>query len=351
MNNSLLVLLLILMLTIAGCSQSISPSEISTPSPQLSSEDILHHEEPTPQTLVKNDGTTPSPIVESSSKPSPQPSSPQPLPTPPEPTFCTALEIEYISDSPSPSIDKKVDVFGIPVLATKRFTEPKTKHVANVLAKYIDNDEDGTPDNPTVAKVMVDKNVGMILTVNDDESERVFDRWDHDIGYGSPDQFQEQFLDETDPSRAFDAALEETLHVITDAGYDNAYPNVFGEHSGSTLANLMDNARGGHFEESLTYNEDLPWLGNSAVPSRYPAGAWYTYDDETCTYECMITEYIYWGLTSILGAQENRSDEIEHEWKLHTKELVQERDPGLYNLLTDPQWGLPAELPDGSYCE
>ncbi|HIJ12224.1 MAG TPA: hypothetical protein HA275_00620, partial [Halobacteriales archaeon] len=131
MNNSLLVLLLILMLTTAGCSQPISSSEISTPSPQLLSEDILHHEEPTPQTLAKNNGTTPSPIMESSSKPSPQP-----LPYPPEPTFCTALEIEYISDSPSPSIDKKVDVFGIPVLATKRFTEPKTKHVANVLAKY-----------------------------------------------------------------------------------------------------------------------------------------------------------------------------------------------------------------------
>ena len=66
------------MLTTAGCSQSIPPSEISTPSPQLSSEDILHHEEPTPQTLVKNDGTTPSPIMEPSSKPSPQPSPPQP---------------------------------------------------------------------------------------------------------------------------------------------------------------------------------------------------------------------------------------------------------------------------------
>ena len=45
------------------------------------------------------------------------------------------------------------------------------------------------------------------------------------------------------------------------------------------------------------------------------------------------------------------SSDGEHEWKLHTKELVQERDPGLYNLLTDPQWDLPTELPDGSYCE
>lgn len=354
MTNYILVLSLTLLLITAGCSQASPPLEISTPSTQLLPESTSHSGEPTPQTLATNDRISPSTITETSSQLPPPPSSPPPPSPPPsyqpEPTFCTILEIEYDFDSPSPLIDKKVDVFGVPVFATSRFTEAKTQHVANVLAKYLDNDEDGIPDNPIVVKTMMKQQVGMILTVNDDESENVFNRWDHDIGYGSPDGFQEQFLDETNPSREFDAALEEVLHVITDAGYDNAYPDVFGEVSGSTLANLMDNARGGHFEESSTYNEDFPRLGKSAVPSRYPKDAWYTYDDKTCTYECMITEYIYWGLTSILGAQENRPHEINHEWKLHTKELVQERDPGLYDLLTDPQWNLPTELPDGSYC-
>jgi len=350
MTNYLLALSLVILLITAGCTQASPSPEISTPSAQLPPESTSHSAESTPQTLATNDRISPSLIAEPSSQLLPPPSS-----SPPsyqsEPTFCTTLEIEYDFDSPSPLIDKKVDVFGVPVFATSRFTEAKTQHVANVLAKYLDNDEDGIPDNPTVVKTMMKQQVGMILIVNDDESESVFNRWNHDIGYGSPDGFQEQFLDETNPSQEFDAALEEVLHVITDAGYDNAYPDVFGEVSGSALANLMDDARGGHFEESSTYQEDLPWLGKSAVPSSYPKDAWYTYDDETCTYGCMITEYIYWGLTSILGAQENRPHEIGHEWKLHTKELVQESDPGLYNLLTDPQWGLPTELPDGFYCE
>ena len=50
----------------------------------------------------------------------------------------------------------------------------------------------------------------------------------------------------------------------------------------------MDKARGGQFTE---------------IPNQYPSSAWYTYDDETCDYKCMSTEYIYWALTSILGGQ------------------------------------------------
>jgi len=54
-------------------------------------------------------------------------------------------------------------------------------------------------------------------------------------------------------------------------------------------------------------------------------------------------------MTSILGAQEDRFDEIGQEWKLNTKEKVMETDPDIYNLLTDPQYKLPTILPDGNY--
>jgi len=96
----------------------------------------------------------------------------------------------------------------------------------------------------------------------------------------------------------------------------------------------MDIARGGEF---------------TSIPSTYPSGAWYSYDDETCTYDCQVTEYFYWSMLSILGAQENRLDEIQHEWKLNTKDLVETQDPAVYNLLTDPQYKFPTVLPDGNY--
>ena len=87
------------------------------------------------------------------------------------------------------------------------------------------------------------------------------------------------------------------------------------------------------------------------VPERYPAEAWYTYYDETCKYDCQVTEYIYWALTSILGAQDfpGRLERIQDEWRYNTAEKVKAGDPKIYALLTDPQYKFPTVLPDGIY--
>jgi hypothetical protein len=98
----------------------------------------------------------------------------------------------------------------------------------------------------------------------------------------------------------------------------------------------MDRARGGRFLR---------------VPRRYPRGAWYTYDDRSCDYQCQATEYIYWGMTSLLGAQsaEWRFREIRQEWRLNTPEKLRNVDKPLYKLLTDPRYRFPKRLPDGKY--
>ena len=95
--------------------------------------------------------------------------------------------------------------------------------------------------------------------------------------------------------------------------------NVFGEVQGSEIANAMDIARGGVFTD---------------IPSSYPEGAWYSYDDRTCDYACQVTEYFYWALTSLLGAQDfpGRYEEISHEWKANTPELVQTMDTAVYHI-------------------
>ena len=226
---------------------------------------------------------------------------------------------------------KYVDVFGVPVYATSDVPDDKVLHAAQILAQYLDNDADGTPDNPLVVEKIKANNGGVPLFSEPDV--------DDDILYTASDEYTEYcwvalYEDETNPRNQFDASLEEILHMITQCGYAEAYPEIFGEHEDSLIAEYMDNARGGFFDQ---------------VPSSYPAGAWYSYDDYTCEYECMITEYFYWTMTSILGAQEDRLDEIGHEWKLNTKEKVMETDPDIYNLLTDPQYKLPTIIPDGNY--
>jgi len=231
------------------------------------------------------------------------------------------------NDSGTKKANRKVEVFGIPVYALKGVSDTKLLHAANILAQFLDNDEDGIVDNPLVVETIIDQQSGIFLWVRESQAGKIELQ---DLGDG-----------ETIPewhtnghAGQFDAALEEIWHVITHSGYSIAYPSVFGESAGTSISNAMDIARGGEF---------------TSIPSTYPSGAWYSYDDETCTYDCQVTEYFYWSMLSILGAQENRLDEIQHEWKLNTKDLVETQDPAVYNLLTDPQYKFPTVLPDGNY--
>lgn len=232
--------------------------------------------------------------------------------------------------------NKYVEVFGVQIYASHKVSNDKVFHCANVMAQYLDNDEDGVPDNPLVVEEMVKRNAYMMMFHKRTMSgQNVF-------LLRSPKDWAGQDLGgyETRPEGSgpsgFDATLEEVLHLITHEGYARVYPEVFGEQKGSIIANAMDIARGGQFDD---------------IPDSYPDNAWYTYDDKTCDYSCMVTEYTYWALTSILGAQaySGRLEEINNEWDLNTHDLVQTTDPAVYDLLTNPDYHLPSVLPDGTY--
>jgi len=234
---------------------------------------------------------------------------------------------------------KHVDVFGVNIFATAATADDKVLHAAHVLAQYLDNDEDGSADNPALITEMTGQPGGsslvMFATESDLEASGIFES---DL----PDHFpmQDLFGEETHPQGSdedgFDATLEEVLHLVSSKGHSRLYPDIFGEQTGSAIADAMDLARGGQFQ---------------GVPASYPPDAWYHYDDETCDYPCQVTEYFYWALTSILGAQDysGRCEEIANEWELCSRELVEDGDPAIYALLTDSSYSLPTVLPDGSY--
>ena len=232
---------------------------------------------------------------------------------------------------------KYINVFGVHIYATEDVPDVKMLHAAGVMAQYLDNDEDGGPDNVLVVEAMHENQATLIMFASEQEIERS-GLFDADL----PDDMilQDLYASETHPDGAnqgrFDAALEEVLHLITQAGYASAYPDIFGEEPGSQLGDAMDMARGGQF---------------FGIPSSYPAEAWYSYDDHTCEYDCQIAEYIYWALTSLLGGQDfpGRLEEIEHEWRLNTPEKLQQGDSAVYALLTDTQYAWPTRLPDGNY--
>ena len=236
---------------------------------------------------------------------------------------------------------KQIDVHGIKVLATRDTPNNKVQHAANVMAQYLDNDADGIPDNPRVIQSMQKNKATLLMFATANESDRVME----EVEESNTDHIESMILQdlygtETHPDGAsrglFDATYEEVLHLITHAGYAFACPEVFGERPGTKLGDAMDNARGGRF---------------LVIPNEYPRSAWYTYYDDTCDYGCQATEYIYWGLTSLLGAQvfPGRAEEIADEWRLNSAEKLKTGDPLLYDLLTDRRYKLPTRLPDGKY--
>ena len=230
---------------------------------------------------------------------------------------------------------KTTEVFGVKIYATENVANDKIFHAASVLAQYLDNDEDGVVDNELVLNELVEKKVWLLMVENESELDAAI----RIPPMGKP--FQDLHDEEVtliNGSPRFDASLEEVLHLITQHGYAEVYPNIFGENKDSEIAKAMDMARGGYFKN---------------VPNSYPSNAWYTYDDKTCDYSCQITEYTYWALTSILGGQNypGRLDEIKQEWRLNTKEKVKNNDPIVFSLMTDPQFSLPTNIPDGKYRE
>ena len=288
--------------------------------------------------IVLEDTNTSADTASSSTDTAVAPEDTGPLSPGNKPTFVIGALPAAMGDL-STFFTKHIDVFGVHVVATSAVPDAKVSHAAHVMAQYLDNNEDGVVDNPAVVEAMTGimggATLAMFATEAEIERSGIFES-------SAIDQFpaQDLYATETHPEGSgpagFDATLEEVLHLVTHYGYSAVYPAVFGEQKGSAIADAMDLARGGYF---------------ATVPNSYPPEAWYHYDDTTCEYGCMVTEYFYWALTSILGAQDypGRCEDIAVEWEACTLQKVQSMDPAVYALLTDPQYKLPTVIPDGTY--
>ena len=241
--------------------------------------------------------------------------------------------LEIIKDQFDLVFPKQEEVFGVNIIATKNTPDKAIAKTLSILKQWLDNDSDGKPDNQLVVNSLVINNASMIMGENERDVDKKFykiEKWakKEKINMGDFDEATNSLmmLSANEPHIAY---LEETLHLISDFGYAEAYPEIFGLSAGSKIALAMDKARGGFFEE---------------VPKKYPKEAWYSYDDDECEYNCMITEYFYWSLTSILGAQKNRLKEVQHEWKYNTKEKML-KDTMMMDLLNNSQYKIPSNLP------
>ena len=126
---------------------------------------------------------------------------------------CSSEKGEFEQETKASVFTKQIDVFGVHVYATAGVADEKMLHAANMLAEYLDNDEDGIPDNQLVVDALVRHRTALIMTK--DEAEM------HSLDRSALPRGEKQGLwdEETRPGGAergiFDAALEEIIHPIT----------------------------------------------------------------------------------------------------------------------------------------
>ena len=120
----------------------------------------------------------------------------------------------------SANLTKGLTVFGINILATSEVADAKLLHAANITAELIDNNEDGTADNPTVLKALVDNSTfvkmynlqsGNSVTIDTDVLDDAGVSKNTSLGaYETVDNYADGV--------SHDASIEEIFHLITQYG-------------------------------------------------------------------------------------------------------------------------------------
>ena len=255
-------------------------------------------------------------------------------------TVCFTIDPNPNTNSPALApFTKYVDVLGcFSIYAESTISDAKVLHAAAVAAELLDNNEDGVVDDPLIESQLLSENALMpIFSSEGSSAENIF--FNNYNGNGVSAVLYKNEIDPTQTGHwGDDASVEEIMHTINHVGHTNVYPNAFSLQANSSLLTAaMDVARGGQF---------------MSVPNNYPASAWYHYDDQTCDYECMAIEYIYWAQVSNMGILDDAqtASGIANEWEPYNATLLQSMDVLIYALITDPQYKLPQLAPDGNYC-
>jgi len=148
----------------------------------------------------------------------------------------------------------------------------------------------------------------------------------------------------------FDGALEEIMHMIFNVGYQKVYPHVFRAEPphDSLIARCMVEAVA-----------DCGYAFNDTMKYPHCRGDWH-YDDKSCAFGCLIDEYIFRSLVTLLGGFDGSHNDMRPgackdmrgEWSICTPGELHKYEPSVYELYDvygKNPYGVPAVLPNGNY--
>jgi len=254
--------------------------------------------------------------------------------------------------------DKFASVFGMPIFTRGDVSEKKNAHVAGMLANLLDNDNDGVPDNVDVMARLLCEKAAVAICASEGSCETDVKPVE-DLGFKATTLWPAEIIENDGIfSNGKDATFEEITHVLFDSGYSLVYPAKLGvgNTNKSSIELAMDRARG---------------VASGGGEVTYPPSAWYFYNDATCDYKCMVSEYQYWLLATALGALDDPArwpncQTAASEW-LPCKAfgcadsvsiaatcsrwptMLKISDVNGYNLITNSVFKFPSKMPTGTY--
>ncbi len=233
----------------------------------------------------------------------------------------TSLIPEYLLPFKTAGFEVYIDVFGIPVFATKSVLKEDHLYAANILAQIIDNNADGRPDDRLVLDNIVGRGGYIIVSKdsNDLSSYNSFIWKDKGYMYGRS-IFSNNLSKNT---------FEQLFQFIIEAGLSYSYPENFDLEVGSNIASSMNDARDGYFV---------------VPPEEYSDDAWFFNTDRSCAYSCQIKRYFFLGMLSKLNIN---VEEYYEEWSIENSQELEDLDPILFNILSEEY--IPSIAPNGLY--
>ena len=237
------------------------------------------------------------------------------------------LESEYKPDSgsvancPGSIFAKSAVVLdALLICGTKEVPDAKLKHTANVAAEWLDNDGDGTVDEPSVVNAMKDNRALVVMSFDGFSTLARLKLMPSIVvgGYTGQDLSAE----ETNTPGRRDASQEEVHHIIVNAGWESAFPSVFSarQEVGSDLYRIWK------------YSDD---------------NGHYYYGDPTCDDSCKTVEFFYLATAAYL---DSKADLFSDEMRLQDRTAMREIIPEIFDIFNSTEFVYPTDhWPRGQY--
>eukprot|EP00922_Rhytidocystis_sp_ex-Travisia-forbesii_P004286 GHVS01006226.1.p1 GENE.GHVS01006226.1~~GHVS01006226.1.p1 ORF type:complete len:375 (-),score=57.23 GHVS01006226.1:593-1717(-) len=237
-------------------------------------------------------------------------------------------------------LTKFVTVFGVRIVASPSVSDAKLLHTMKVMAKMLDNDEEGRPQNPTLVNTLYRRSATLGFVQTDLEMNDIFDALPKEYacflflvlelenniiinGQAEQDCPQMRIGSERgERSRGMsdNRYVDRTIGLVGDFLIQSGYPTIY--PSDSELGALV--------EAAFVRSKRRGWF----IPSS---------SSRRCDANCQRVSFQSWALSSALGVDACSCRKF-GAWKLCTPEEMRRADPTLFSAILEDM-----QVPSGRY--